>query len=559
MSEEKTEFSDYVNSLRRRRPLILAIWLPGVILTALIAVGLPGKYVSTATFQLRPQTTTTTSNTADKGEKDEEDTYSDRYVSGLSDSVLGSPELRAALSTLAPYPQLKQDPNAALKQLSGDVDVQMAIQKILDPLSGLERKVNAGFTVSYANPDPQVAQKVAAWLANAFIVDARRAAAAPMSRDSQFYAAEADRQRDRIAASEARLAQFKQQNFDRLPDTTQENVSLENLTSEDLQGVERDLHTQQDNRTFILQQLQQARAAGANEDTLRELEAEYQKKLAVYDPNYPDMIQLRQQIDAMRHGYTPAGPGSSLEEQLAELRTTLAQLRQRYSEDYPDVQRTERTIKDLQARIASGEKGKDTEAADDDVQTPAVVQLRTQLKGVETQIAALEQQRESLRAKDAKLRGNLQSTPEVERAYDTLTRDADTAKKAYDDLISQRINADVSASGIMSGMADQFKLVAAPVVPLVATKPPRLGIALIGFIAATLLAFMAALSASALDSSVRGRRDLVALLNMTPIGIVPVIRNAEFARRHRRRVAAWAATTVIAVPALYLLIHFAAS
>ena len=560
MSEEKTEFSDYVNSLRRRRPLILAIWLPGVILTALIAVGLPGKYVSTATFQLKPEATATTSNSADKGEKEEEDTYSDRYVSGLTESVLGSPDLRAALSTLAPYPQLKQDPNAALKELTGDVDVEMVIQKILDPLSGLERKVNAGFTVSYANRDPQVAQKVAAWLANAFIVDARRAAAAPMSRDSQFYAAEADRQRDRIAASEARLAQFKQQNFDRLPDTTQENVSLENLTSEDLQGVERDLHTQQDNRTFILQQLQQARAVGANEDTLRDLEAEYQKKLAVYDPNYPDMIQLRQQIDAMRHGYLPAGPGSSLAEQLAEQRTVLAQLRQRYSEDYPDVQRAELTIKDLQARIASGEKNKkDTDTGDGELQTPAVVQLKTQLTGVEGQIAALEQQRESLRAKDAKLRGNLQSTPEVERAYDTLTRDADTAKKAYDDLISQRINADVSASGIMSGTADQFKLMAAPLVPPVATKPPRLGIALIGFIGATLLAFMAALSASALDSSVRGRRDLVALLNMTPIGIVPVIRNAEFARRRRRRVAAWAATTVIAVPALYLLIHFAAS
>ncbi len=555
MNEEKTEFSDYVNSLRRRRPLILAIWLPGILLTALFAVGLPSKYVSTATFQLRPQLTNSSGLSTDKDQNSQEDTYADRYVSGLTDAVLGSAELRAALSTLAPYPQLKEDPVAALKELQGDVEAKMVVQKILDPLTGLERKINAGFTVSYANRDPEMAQKVAAWLANAFLVDARRAAAAPVYRDSQFYAAEADRQRDRIAASEARLAQFKQQNFDRLPDTTQQNVSLENLTDEELQGVERDLHTQQENRTFILQQLQQARAAGANEDTLIDLEAEYQKKLAVYDPNYPDMIQLRQQIDAMRHGYLPAGPGSSLEEQLAQQRTALAELRQRYSENYPDVQRVERTIKDLEARIASGEKDKDAGIAE--VQTPAVVQLKTQLNGVDTQIAALEQQRENLRTKDAKLRGNLQSTPEVERAYDTLTRDADTAKKAYDDLISQRIDADVRAAGIMSGTADQFKLVAAPLVPKLATKPPRLGIALIGVIGATLLAFMAALGVSAVDSSVRGRRDLVALLNVTPIGIVPVIRNAAFARRRRRRLAVLVATSAIAIPAAYLLIHFA--
>jgi polysaccharide biosynthesis transport protein len=559
MNQENTEFSDYVNALRRRRPLILGIWVPGTLLTALLAVGLPSKYVSEATFQLKPQLTN--SNTTDKDQNYQEDTYADQYVSSLTDAVLGSEDLRAALSTLAPYPQLNDDPVAALKELQGDIDVVMITQKVLDPLSGLERKVNTAFKVSYANRDPHTAQRVAAWLANAFILVARRNAAAPMHRDSQFYAAETDRQREKIAASEARLAQFKQENFDRLPDTAQENVSLENLADEDLRGVERDLHTAQENRTFVLQQLQEARAAGANEDTLEELEAQYQKKLAVYDPNYPDMIQLRQQIEAMRHGYLAAGSGSTLEEQLTQQRTMLAQLRQRYSEEYPDVQRVERSIKDLEARIASGEKDKSDKDADTGaggVQTPAVVQLKTQLNGVDAQIAALQQQREYLRAKDAKLRGNLQSTPQVERAYDTLTRDADTAKKAYDDLISQRIDADVRAAGIMSGTADQFKLVEAPALAKKATKPPRIGIALIGLIGATFLAFMAALGASLLDSSVRGRHDLLALLNVTPIGIVPVIRNGEFARRRRRRLTAWVATSVIAAPALYLLIHFAA-
>lgn len=94
-------------------------------------------------------------------------------------------------------------------------------------------------------------------------------------------------------------------------------------------------------------------------------------------------------------------------------------------------------------------------------------------------------------------------------------------------------------------------------VPSRATKPPRLGIALIGLIGVTLLALMAALGVSAMDASVRGRRDLVAILNVTPIGIVPVIRNAAFAGRRRRRLVALTATTVIAVPVVYVLIHFA--
>ena len=544
MDADKAEFSDYVDSLRRRRRLLLSIWVPVVLLTMLLAVGLPSEYGSTATFQLK----------TDLNDHARGDNYADRYISGLTGTVLGSPELRAAIGSLAPYPPLKDDPAAALKKLQGDVRADMLTQKILDPQTGLERNINTGFTVTYVNRDPETAQKVSTWLANAFIVDGRRAAAEQVLTESRFYAAEADRQRAKIMESEARLARFKEQNFDRLPDTTQANLNVKGMTDQDLQGVERDLLAQQQNRTFILQQLQQARAAGGNVDTLRALEAEYAKKAAVYDPNHPDMIALRQQIDAMRSGAASSGTGSDLEAQLAAQRASLAEMRQRYSEDYPDVKRLERSIQELQARVASGEKDSTTYVS----RTPAVVQLETQLNGVETQIAALERQRGELREKEADLQSRLQSTPEVERAYDTLNRDAVTARQMYDQLNSKRMDADIRAAAIKIGTADQFTLLAPPLVPRSPTKPPRIGIAVIGVIAATFLALMAALGVSALDSSVRGSRDLVALLHLTPIAVVPLIRNAESVQRRRRRLTALAATTLVAVPLLYLLIHFAA-
>ncbi|HSZ93524.1 MAG TPA: hypothetical protein VK822_29580 [Acetobacteraceae bacterium] len=544
MDAEKIEFSDYVDSLRRRRRLLLTIWVPIVLLTMLLAVGLPSEYGSTATFQLK----------TDLNDHARGDNYADRYISGLTGTVLGSPELRAALGSLAPYPTLKDDPGAALKKLQGDVRADMLTQKILDPQTGLERNINTGFTVTYVNRDPETAQKVSTWLANAFIVDGRRAAAEQVLTESRFYAAEADRQRAKIMESEARLARFKEQNFDRLPDTTQANLNIKGMTDQDLQGVERDLLAQQQNRTFVLQQLQQARAAGGNVDTLRALEAEYAKKAAVYDPNHPDMIALRQQIDAMRSGAATSGTGSDLEAQLAAQRASLAEMRQRYSEDYPDVKRLERSIQELQARVASGEKDSTTYVS----RTPAVVQLETQLNGVETQIAALERQRGELREKEANLQSRLQSTPEVERAYDTLNRDAVTARQMYDQLNSKRMDADIRAAAIKIGTADQFTLLAPPLIPKSPTKPPRIGIAVIGVIAATFLALMVALGVSALDSSVRGSRDLVALLDLTPIAVVPLIRNAESVQRRRRRLTALAATTLVAVPLLYLLIHFAA-
>src|ERR1700733_404153 len=543
MDQQRIEFSDYVNSLRRRRRLILGVWLPLVVLSVLLAVGLPSEYGSTATFQLK----------TDLNDRTKGDNYADRYVSGLTGTVLGSPELRAAVPTLAPYPRLADDPAAAQKQLEGDVYVAMITQKILDPLTGMERKINTGFTVTYTNRDPQTAQRVAAWLANAFMIDGRRAAATEVLNESHFYAAEAERQRAKITEAETRLAQFKQQNFESLPDTVQSNLNVNSMTEQDLEGVERELRAQQQNRTFILQQLQQARAAGANVDSLRELEAEYQKKLSVYDPNHPDMIALRHQIDAMRNGNLASGVGSDLEAQLAAQRATLAEMRQRYSEDHPDVKRVERVIQELQARIASGEKDQGSYVS----RTPAVVQLETQLNGVETQIGALEAQRAELRGTQAKLQSRLKSTPEVERTYDTLNREAIGARQEYDQLNSKRIDADIRAAAIKIGTADQFTLLVPPLLPKAPTKPSRIGIALIGLIGGTFLALMAALGASALDSNVRGTHDLATILQLAPIGVVPVIRNAEFVRRRRQRLTALAAATLVAVPALYLLIRFA--
>ena len=544
MDQKSTEFSDYVNSLRRRRRLIVAIWLPIVLFALLLVVALPSEYGSTATFQLKTEL-------SDQGKGDN---YADRYISGLTGNVLASPALTEELRVLAPYPELKTDPAAALKKLKGDLNVDMLTQKILDPLTGLERKINTGFTVTYLNRNPVLAQKLAAWLADAFITDSRRGAAAAELNESRFYAAEAERQKAKITDSESRLADFKQENFDRLPESAQANLNVRNMIDQELTSVERDLRAQEQNRTFILQQLQQARAAGVNTDTLRSLENEYQKKASVYDPNHPDMIALRRQINAMRSGDLAGGTSSNLQAQLAMEEANLAEMRQRYSEEHPDIKRLERTIENQKARIAAGEKDDPHNSV---TRTPAVVQLETQLNGVESQIAALQAQRSDLRTKVANLQGRLQATPEVELTYDNLTRDVTTARRLFEQFNNKRMDADVKAAAIKIGTADQFTLVTAPQVPTGPTKPARLGIALIGVIGATFLAFMVVLGAIALDSTVRGSHDVLALLNIPPIAVVPVIRNAEFAVRRRRQLGAWAAAVVVAVPAVYFLIRFA--
>jgi polysaccharide biosynthesis transport protein len=544
-AEKGFEFSDYFQSLRRRRHLVLTIWLPVVLGSLLLAVALPSIYASTATFALKDRP-----NAEDKG-----DDYADRYVLGLTGSVLASPELRAALESLQPYPQLAGSAAAVLKKLQGAVSVEMVTQKILDPHTGLERNINTGFTVEYDNRDAARAQRVAAWLANAFITESRHTAVLQAGGEAKFYAAEADQERARITATEARLAKFKQDNFDRLPDTAQANLTTKNLTEQELDGVERDMRTLQQQRIFIMQQLQQAKATGNDADMVRQLEEEYRKKATVYDENHPDMIAMRRQIESLRRGDSVTA-GSTLAAQLAAQRAILAETRQRYSEDHPDVKRLERQVASLEARIGAGEK---SDANAFGSRTPVVVQLETQLNGTDTQYSALAAHAQELRGKLAGLQGRIAATPEVERAYGALDRDVGTARQQYDQLINKKMEAEIKAAAIANGTADQFAMVAAPGLPNHPAKPQRTGIAIIGFVAGTFLALMAALAATALDSTVRGSRDVRTLLEVSPLGIVPVIRNRDFYQQRRRQITALAASVLLAVPTCYVLIRFFAA
>src|SRR5262249_14232560 len=160
----------------------------------------------------------------------------------------------------------------------------------------------------------------------------------------------------------------------------------------------------------------QARNQSADASLLNQLEAEYAQKSAIYDPDHPDIINLRRQLESLRRGGPPM-EDMTLQQQLEAQKAILSQTRQRYSEDHPDVKRIKRQIESLQARITRGEKADSTLHA-----TPTVVQITTQLHGVDTDIAALQTRGNELRTKLDQMEKRVEATPLVEREYKALTR-----------------------------------------------------------------------------------------------------------------------------------------
>ncbi len=435
-----------------------------------------------------------------------------------------------------------------MTRLAKAIKVEMVTEKILDQVTGRERAILSGFTVSADNRDPNIAWHAANWLSDAFVRVSREYALTQSTGESKFFASEADRVRERIAAYEAKLADFKRKNFDQLPETAQANLNVRSQVEQELTAAEREISTLEQNRIFAAQQLQEAQMSN-NGASLAELQSEYKTKAETYATDHPDMIALRHQIDALKHG-RPVGTDGSLQSQLQEQQAILAEMRQRYSEDHPDVKLAQKNIATLTARIAAGEKADSSNAQS----SPMVAQLRVQVHALDTQIAALQSRSAELRTRRMQLDSHMASTPEVERDYQAITRDLGTAHAQYDQLMNHRMEADVKSASITSGESDKFSLVKKPELPADPAKPSRLAIALLGLIGAIVVGLMVTLLAEALDSSVRSSRDIKAGMHETPLSVIPKIDNSLSKRRRYRQATVAAISLLIGVPALYFVV-----
>ena len=524
------EFSDYLAALKRRRMLLMIVALPILACALALAIGMPDIFVSTGLITFSDATVSgAVPIDKDRVRKDKE--YMDEYVDGLAQSVLSPATIGKLLDQvpgLVPSAQSRQDAVAAVIRKTTVDTVKVPV---LDPDSGRERQIISAFTVSYDSRDPMQAQRAAAWLTDAFLLASRSNLQVRAQAAGTFYNKETEKYRDQIAQAEARLAQFKAKNFGQLPELTDLNLNLMDRTQRDLDDVGQQIRMLQQDKIFLQQQLEQARNAGTDEGLLAQLQAEYARKLSTYDENHPDMISLRRQIDALKAGGS-AVDSLSLPAQLQAQKSILLQARQRYSADHPDVKRIERQIKGLEARIAAGESN-----AGNPIGSPAVVQLRTQINAMDTQIAGLQKRDVELRSKLDVTERRVEATPQVEREYKGLTRDLELAHTQYDQLQKSQMDSELSSAAIASGHSDELRLVQAPSVPAKATKPKRTAIVAIGLMLATLLGLTSVVVAESVDQSVRGSRDVRRVLSVSPLGVIPEIRDANTARKQRWRVA----------------------
>lgn len=521
MTEAQYTMKDYLNAFRRRSGLFFSVFAAVLGLAVAFAVLPADEYRASAEIRID-----LAGPNIDMLEPVILTNYADQYVQSLQQKVMTNDNLRMWLEESGAFQDESEDVSTGelIGRLREDIQIKMVFTSVIDEQSGKEVDLITGFTTAFVGPEPEASKVIANSVAQAFLDEDRATRVAKASTAASFLTEQISASREEIAAIEARIATFKERHAGRLPDMMVLNMTTLERTERELESVQREIRNLQQDQLYREAQLEDIKQkAGGNAPQLAALEAEYQRAIALYGPDHPDVIRLQRQVAALTNPSI-----SSDSEELAQLEAELASARQRYSEAHPDVVSLQQRIDELRSSgLVAGSQS---------VDNPLYLQLRAQINAISTNLAGLRARASELRSDRAELQDKIASMPQVERQYQELERDLQTATLAFDSLRERLVQAQQVESFESGERGARLTLVRSAGAPREPSGPPRLAISIVGLFLAATFAGGAAFVTELTDDTIRGSKDVLTVLHAPAIAVVPIAQNSISLMRRRRRI-----------------------
>jgi uncharacterized protein involved in exopolysaccharide biosynthesis len=517
MPQENYTSTDYLNAFRRRLKVFLFVFIAILAVAVSLAVSPSDFYRSAAEFRVDLE-----GPNVNLLEAVALTNYADQYVSTLERSVVTADNLRAWLAESNAFAEFRDEmtERELINLMRNRIRLELVFTSVIDERAGREVELITGFRPVFTGFSPEATHSVAKNLAEQFLAEDRSSRTQRAAAASSFFLQQIEVKEAEIAELEKKAAQFKEENAGKLPELLFLNMTVLERTERDLENIQTEIQSLQNDRIFRQSQLEEIRQNSASAERLQQLEDEYVRAISLYGPDHPDVIRIKRQVAAI----TGAENGTTSSLELEQLRLELAEAQQRYSEEHPDIRR-------LRRRIESLESGQSGAPASEDQFNPRYLQLRANVNAIDAKLASLRTRSYELRQKLEDLEVRIASTPEVERQYQALDRELQTAKLAFNDLRQRLTQAQQTESFEAGELGARLALVSAAYVPDRPAGPRRLAITILGVFMSISLAAGIAIAMELMDSTVRGRRDILTALGTQPIVAVPVIENSVTRKR----------------------------
>ena len=396
-------------------------------------------------------------------------------------------------------------------------DIQIELVK------GEQHQVTS-FNITYSSHDPHIAQQVTGELTDLFINENEQLRQQQSGDVTQFLESQVESARQSLAEQEEKVKQYKEQHLGELPTQLGSNLQILTGLQNQLQTQEDALNSARQQNTYLQSLIQQSRALQRS-------------------PKTGDSA--------------PVGL-PALDQELDKLKAQLADLSSHYTERHPDVRKLkeqiakteklrEQALADLKATPANSSSN-DLSSSEDlnTADGASMIQLQSQLKANQIEIANRERDVAALKAKINEYQGRLNEEPVREQQYLDLTRGYDQQKANYDDLLKKKNSSAMATSMELRQQGEHFRMIDPPSLPVKPSFPNRMQLCGLGLGVGLLLGGVLGGGAEFLDDRLYNERELKELLPMTVISEIPAITSQEDERRQEKKLwISWATTGVV--------------
>ena len=550
---------------RRYKPMALAFGL--VFGAAALAAALwPPTFRSTGTILIEQQEIPTDFVRAAVS------SYADQRVQMISQRVMTSANLIGIVDRYKLYPRDRDTATreTLVDRMRDDIKLEMISADVVDPRQGKATKATIAFSVSFDSRSPAMAARVANELTTLFLsenIETRKQLAADTA---SFLKEESERLGRRINELESKVAAFKTENSSTLPEYAQLNMQMIDRGQQELATIQTRMQSIDQQLVFLDAQMAQlSPTAPSFSDTgervlapaerLKMLQGQLAAAESRYYPEHPDVIRLTRELASLKAqlGATAAATGAAanappaaidaandIARQLEAARSQLAAAHQSYSEDHPDVQRLQRQVNSLQLALkqlprqaaAQPTSRPATAMSDQSADNPTYIQIRAQREAAINERSALSAQLPMVRARVAEIERRRLVAPEIEKNYSVLQRDLSGEQLKYNEVRQKLLEAQLAQNLETERKGERFTLIEPPLAPQKPVEPNRPAIMLLGFVFAAASALGLMVLLETLDTRIRDRRHLLALLKVPPLAVIPLQElDEERAARRRRR------------------------
>ncbi len=549
VDEQETSLSDYLSILGRRRKSFLLT--TGVILSLAIglAMSLPPIYRSSATILIQQQAI------SNKLLSSSVEQDLDSGLEMLIRGVMTKPNLLAIVEKFNLFSSYRNDLSEAaiLKKVHKSIGVKMLNPELAGQKKSATQQGTA-FEVSFEyEHDPDVAQQVTAELTRLFLEKNTEGRRKITAGTTAFLISETRKIEKKLGEISSKFTKFKKNNSRLLPQQMEFMTSERERTDRELLTVVQEIRSIRASNIQLRGQLAGTKAYMYEDRTeirntsgekvlsatgrLQTLQQKYHSLVSKYSASHPSVKKVKKEIESLGGNVAGAGASPLATDNLEIAEVELAEARQKYSGDHPSIRQLEAKVAKYrnEAAVTGSIVSNSQEFNSLKRINPAFSSLKAGVSSGEAELQSLYDRRDSLQAKLDDFAGRMEGAPGVEQEYNRFNRNYETALKQYRNITDKLSNAQRAEAFESEEKGDRFALLEPPEVPMGAVKPNRPAIVMLGGLLGLGIAFGLAMLLESLDNSITGRRALVAITGMQPIGTIPIILSKTEAQSIQRQ------------------------